>query len=99
MHPDTKIHTHKYIKIHLLKIPFEILTSNALLFLNGRELSLEEWLGVSAQDLSLAFSGSPLSVISMRVGELRDVSHTNGGAGNSPLPFGKAQRVCPRTTV
>lgn len=92
MHPGTKIYIHNY---NLLKIPSEILTSNALLFLNGQGLSLEERLGVSAQDLSLAFSGSSLSFINVRVDELRDVSHSKGDAGDSPLCFRKAQRVSP----
>lgn len=56
-------------------------------------------MGASAQDLSLAFSGSPLSIVNMRVGELRDVSHSKGDAGNSPLSFRKAQKVSPRTTA
>lgn len=99
MHPGTKIYIHKYVRIYLLKTPFEILTSNALVHLNGQGLSLEDWLGVSAQDLSSAFSGSPSSIVNMRVGELRDVSHSEGDAGHSPLRFGKTQRVSPRATV
>lgn len=62
-------------------------------------MSLEERLGASALDLSLALSGSPLSIANVRIGELRDVSHSKGDAGNSSLHFGKAQRVSPRTTV
>lgn len=56
-------------------------------------------MGVSAQDLSLTFSCCPLSIVNVSVGELKDASHSKGDAANSPLHFGKAQRVSPRTTV
>lgn len=62
---------------------------------------VEPWgvVGSISPGPSLAFSGSPLSIVNMRVGELRDVSHSKGDAGNSPLSFRKAQKVSPRTTA
>ena len=97
---DTKIYIYIY-KGTCLKIPLqlnEIFTSNVSAVLDGRRLSLKSE-GSLEFSQRRVFSDGPPNFAILRVCGLREATHSEGGAGHSPLRSRRAQRSSLGTAV